>query len=107
MAWKIEYLDEAVDDLSKLDHSQLLHVLKAIEKVSKNPLPSNEGGLGKPLGHHSALQLTGYMKIKLLNQGLRVVYRLVREYRVMRIIVISVRNDDQVCKLAQKRIEQP
>ncbi|WP_242843551.1 AbrB/MazE/SpoVT family DNA-binding domain-containing protein [Thermincola ferriacetica] len=29
-------------------HSQRLQVLKAIDKVSDNPLPQNEGGYGKP-----------------------------------------------------------
>lgn len=47
------------------------------------------------------------MKIKLLNQGLRIVYKLVREYGVMRIIVISIRDDEQVYKIAQKRIDPP
>lgn len=34
MGWRIEYLNDAVKDLKKLDHSQKLQVLKAIEKVS-------------------------------------------------------------------------
>ena len=46
--WKIEYLREAVEDLKKLDHSQRLQVVKAIDKVSENPLPQAEGGFGKP-----------------------------------------------------------
>lgn len=48
--WQVEYLKEAVEDLKRLDHSQRLQVLKAINKVSSNPLPQNEGGYGKPLG---------------------------------------------------------
>jgi mRNA interferase RelE/StbE len=63
--------------------------------------------MGKPLGNHSTMRLSGYMKIKLLNQGLRIVYKLVREYGVMRIIVISIRDDEQVYKIAQKRIDPP
>jgi mRNA interferase RelE/StbE len=42
MAWTIEYLKEAEKDLLGLDHSQRLQVLKAIEKVSENPLPNHE-----------------------------------------------------------------
>jgi mRNA interferase RelE/StbE len=41
---------EAVEDLKKLDNSQRVQVIKAIEKVSKNPLPQSEGGFGKVLG---------------------------------------------------------
>ena len=32
MAWAIEYFKEAQKDLAKIDHSQKLQVLKAIEK---------------------------------------------------------------------------
>ena len=41
-----------------------------------------------------------------LNLGLRVVYKVVRENSVMKIIVVSARADDEVNILAQKRIEQ-
>lgn len=103
--WEIEYIPAALEDLRSLDRSQQLQVLKAIEKVSANPLPNSEGGLGKPLGSHSGANLTGYLKIKLLKLGLRVVYRVVRENNVMRIIVISVRDDETVYKLARDRIK--
>jgi mRNA interferase RelE/StbE len=102
MAWTIEYLKEAKTDLQELDHSQQLFVLKAIEKVSTNPLPSTEGGLGKPLRN----ELAGYLKIKLVRLGLRVVYRLIRDKQSMRIIIISVRSDEKVYKLAQERIRK-
>jgi hypothetical protein len=38
--------------------------------------------------------------------GLRVVYRLSRTRQEMRIIVISVRADNEVYELAQKRIQE-
>ena len=104
-SWRIEYIPAALEDLRSLDRSQQLQVLKAIEKVSANPLPNSEGGLGKPLGSHSGANLTGYLKIKLLKLGLRVVYRVVRENNVMRIIVISVRDEEAVYKLAKDRIK--
>lgn len=106
MKWKIEWLKEALKDLKLLDNSQTLQVLKAIDKVSENPLPSNEGGYGKPLGNKSNTNLTGYLKIKLLKLGIRVVYRIVREHDIMRIIVISIREDDTVYKIAVDRIEK-
>lgn len=103
--WSIEYIPEALEDLKSLDKGQRLQVLKAIEKVSANPLPNTEGGLGKPLGSHSGNNLTGYLKIKLLRLGLRVVYKVVRENNVMRIIIISVRDDEAVYKMAKERIK--
>lgn len=102
--WDVKYMEEAVDDLKNLDNTQRIQVLKAIKKISKNPLPNTEGGLGKPLGNHAALQLTGYQKIKLKNAGLRVVYSVVRDQKTMRIIIISVRDDDKVYKIAQDRV---
>lgn len=44
MAWAIEYHELAKKDLLKLDKTQRMQVLKAIEKVSQNPLPNYEGG---------------------------------------------------------------
>jgi mRNA interferase RelE/StbE len=101
--WVVEYTEEAATDLKELDRSQQISVLKAIEKVSTNPLPYTEGGYGKPLGNHLSGNLTGYMKIKLLKLGLRVVYRLVRERNIMRVIIISIRDDDTVYKMTQER----
>ncbi len=103
--WSIEYTKEANDDLMDLDRTQQLLVLKAIKKVSSNPLPNSEGGLGKPLGNHLSAKLAGYQKIKLKKAGLRVVYRLVMDDHIMRIIIISVRDDDTVYKMAQDRIK--
>jgi mRNA interferase RelE/StbE len=106
MAWVVEYIKEAEADLKELDHSQQLHVLKAIKKVSTNPLPNTKGGYGKPLGSHLSSNLVGYLKIKLLKLGIRVVYQLVEKKGTMRIIIISVRDDEKVYKLAQERIKK-
>jgi len=103
--WKVEYSKEAVKDLKSLDNSQKVQVLKAIDKVCINPLPNYEGGYGKPLGNKSNTNLTGYFKIKLLRLGIRVVYGLIREHGVMRVIVISVRADDTVYEIAVDRIK--
>lgn len=106
MAWVVEYITEAEADLKGLDHSQQLLVLKAIKKVSANPLPNTKGGYGKPLGSHLSSNLVGYLKIKLLKLGIRVVYQLVEEKGTMRIIIISIRDDEKVYRLAQERIKK-
>ena len=106
MGWRILYFKEAKKDLLKLDHSQRLQVLKAIEKVSENPLSIYDGGYGKPLGNNSTTKLASYYKIKLLKLGIRVVYGLIKEDEIMKIFVISIREDDVVYKLAQKRIKK-
>jgi len=104
--WFVEYTEEAAKDLEALDYSQQLYVLKAINKVAENPLPNSEGGLGKPLGNHLTGNLSGFLKIKLLKQGLRVVYRIVKDQEIMRIIIISVRDDDTVYRIAMTRLNK-
>lgn len=104
--WKVEYLKESLEDIERLDQSQRLQVVKAIAKVAVNPLPQAEGGYGKSLSNKVDTHLAGYCKIKLLKQGLRVVYKVVRENSIMKIIVVSARSDNQVYLLAQKRIEK-
>lgn len=106
MSWTIEYFKQAEKDLDNLDHSQQLQVAKAIRKVSVNPLPIAEGGFGKPLGNKNNQNLTGCLKIKLKAQGLRVVYGLVREAKIMKIVVISIRADDTVYKTATERLKK-
>lgn len=105
MQWTVAYTKEAELDLKSLERTQQLQVLKAIKKVSVNPLPNTEGGYGKPLGNHMSSKLAGYMKIKLLKLGLRVVYGIERQGKIMRIIIISVRDDEAVYKMAEERIK--
>lgn len=91
MAWAVEYHELVEKDLHKLDNAQRRQVLKAMEKVAQNPLPDYEGGYGKPLSNRVGSQLAGYCKIKLRKSGLRVVYGIVREQEIMKIVVVSIR----------------
>lgn len=106
MSWEVKYIPEAVDDLRRLDGSQRLLVRKAIAKVSQNPLPRDEGGLGTPLGNKGGRNLGGFLKIKLLKAGLRVVYKLVRIDDTMLVVVIGARADDEVYELAAARAQK-
>lgn len=103
MTWRIEYIKEAQRDLQKLDAHNRRIILRAIEKTAERPLPPPEG-IGKPLGHHAAANLSGYYKIKLRDLGYRVVYGLAREGNTMKVIVISVRDDEEVYREAERRI---
>ena len=90
-----------IDALPEIDLNK--PTLNEIKKVSENPLPKNENGYGNPLGHKQGKNLTGFLKIKLLRYGVRVVYLLVREKTTMRIIVIGARKNEEVYKIADKR----
>ena len=106
MKWVIIYTRHAQKDLKKLDNTQKMQVLKAIEKVSENPLPKSKGGYGKPLGNHNESNLSGFLKIKLRKTGLRIIYKLEFSDNMMKIIIISARSGDEVYTKAQERIKR-
>jgi len=103
MNWDLAYLPEASDDLDELDGSVRPQVLKGIRKVLKNPLPKVKGGYGEPLGNKGGNDLTGLYKIKFKSIGIRVVYALEEIDSVMTVIVISLRADSEVYKIAEQR----
>ena len=75
MNWQVEWLDEAKKDMRKLGKAEQIQVLKGIEKVRTNPLPTSQGGYGKPL----------------LRNG------------IMTIIVVGIRSDSDAYIKANKR----
>lgn len=101
MAWKVQIVDEARKELSKMEGSLKKQVLAGIRKVSKAPLPS-PNGYGKPLGNKNGNDLTGFFKIKYRGIGIRVVYTLVVDELCMNIIVISQRDDNYCYELVGK-----
>ena len=103
MNWKLDYLPDARKDIKNLSRTQQILVEKAIKKVKTNPLPQSEGGYGKPLGHKQGTNLTNMLKIKLRGEGLRIVYKLVRIETTMLVIVVGVREDEEVYELAERR----
>ena len=106
MGWTVDFYDKAEKEFNKLNTSPKSQVAKAIHKVSQNPLPQSEGGYGKPLSNNQSSKLAGCLKIKLKSIGLRVVYHLVREDTIMKIIIVSIRDDDEVYKEAERRIKE-
>jgi len=105
MKYTVDYTRLAKADLKELDNSQRQQVRKLIDKVSQNPLPKSEGGYGSPLGHKQGANLTELCKIKLLKLGIRVVYKLVREGEIMKIIIIAARADEEVYSIASRRVD--
>lgn len=103
MKWKIEYIKEAQRDLKRLAPYNRKIILKAIDRTAERPLPP-PNGIGKPLGNHAGTKLNGYYKIKLRDLGYRIVYQLIKDGETMRIIIISIRDDDAVYKEAERRI---
>ena len=106
MNWKLVYLPEAAKDLKNLAGNQRLMAIKPIGKVLQNPLPVTEDSYGKPLGNKQGSDLTGFLKIKLRDAGIRVVYKLIRTETEMLVIVIGARADDEVYETAQHRAKK-
>ena len=103
MSWDVQYLPEVERDIESLARNQQIAVQKAIRKVRDNPLPQSEGGYGKPLGHKHGANLTSFLKIKLRGEGIRIVYKLIRTQTQMLVVVVGVREDDEVYDIAQRR----
>ena len=103
MTWDYEFLPEAEKDVDGLSRKQQVLVEKAIQKVREKPQPKTENGYGKPLGHKRGMDLTNLLKIKLRDEGLRIVYKLIRTETKMLIIVVGVRDDDKVYEEAARR----
>ena len=58
------------------------------------------------MGHKRGRNLTGYLKIKLRGEGIRIVYKLKRTATKMLVIVIGLREDEEVYEIAQERINR-
>lgn len=106
MTWKLKYLPEAEKDFYALSRNRQIIVEKAIKKIKTNPMPQSEGGYGKPLGHKHGTNLTGYLKVKLRKEGIRIVYKLIRTESEMLVVVIGMREDDEVYEIAKNRIRK-
>ena len=103
MSGKPVYLSDSAKDLKNLAGNHRLMAVKAIGKVLQNPLPVTEGGYGKPLGNKQGNDLAGFLKIKIRDAGIRVVYKLIRTETEMLVVVIGARADDEVYETAQHR----
>ena len=106
MGWDVKYTEDAKQDLCGFDKSVQKRIVAVIKKVSKNPLPQNEGGYGKPLGNKHGIDLSNLLKIKIKKPGIRIIYTIVREAETMEVIIIGIRSDETVYKEAKKRINK-
>ena len=106
MSGKPVYLSYSAKDLKNFAGNHRLMAVKAIGKVLQNPLPVTEGGYGKPLGNKQGNDLAGFLKIKIRDAGIRVVYKLIRAETEMLVVVIGARADDEVYEMAQHRAKK-
>ena len=100
MSMEIEYHEKLLKDFKKLklSNDQLIKLRKKITDISRNPYPKSQGGLGEPLRSN----LKGLLKFR-FDDDYRVVYRIIKEDDVMKIIVVGLRTDSLVYNKAEER----
>jgi mRNA interferase RelE/StbE len=97
--YKIIFHPEAQQELISLDGSVRIIVLKQIKKLEQFPQ------LGELLGNKHGYDLTGYRKLYVNKKNIRIVYSIIEEQILVKIIAIGKREDFQVYKDANNRID--
>lgn len=101
MAYKIEFIHDAENDLENLDKSLQKEAGKKIDALSENPF------LGKPLGNKLGIDLSGFYKLYFHKKKYRIVYRILRDYvEVVEIFGIGKRDKEEIYKLVAKRLKK-
>ncbi|SJN25040.1 hypothetical protein FM115_03205 [Marinilactibacillus psychrotolerans 42ea] len=96
MVYKVEFIEEAIQDFKKLDRSQQILIRKSILKIEK---------YGMQVGEDLRGELSGCRKLKHKKAGLRVVFRETKNgLGIIQILAIGKRSDKEVYKSATKRL---
>lgn len=100
MAYKIEFITEAVEDFGRLDGSIRKKVAKKIDELAANPY------LGKPLGNLNDINLTGFYKLYTDDKKIRIVYRLLEEETIIvEIWGIGKREKSEIYQKVNRRVQ--
>ena len=85
------------EDMKKLNRSIQIQVLKKLKQLALSP------ELDKPLGNKNGLNLTGLRKVYVAKKQVRIVYEIIDDLLVVKVIAIGKREEMQVYKEAEKR----
>lgn len=101
--FKVEIATSVAKDLKKLKFSkpQITKLQQKIMEIAKNPKAKSDGGYGEPLSLKDQKDL--YLKFRFQNDY-RVLYTLVIEDHVMKVLIIGLRKDKEVYRELLKRI---
>lgn len=95
--YEIKYHPLIEEDLKQLNNSVRIEVFKKLEQVKNSP------ELGKPLGNKNGLNLTGLKKVYVAKKQVRIVYEIVDNILVVKVVSIGKREGMEVYKEAEKR----
>lgn len=97
--FEVKLIPEAVKEYRRLDGSIKKLVNVAFRKLRKSR------GTERRIKKETKLQ--GCRKIKFRKHGIRIVYRIIKgKVEIVQVIAIGKRGDDEVYKIASKRLEK-
>ena len=95
--YEIKYHPLVESDLKQLNNSVLIEVFKKLKKLQQSP------ELGKPLGNKNNMNLTGLLKVYVAKKQVRIVYAVIKNILVIKVIAIGKRESMEVYKQAEVR----
>ena len=95
--YKIIYHTLIEEDLKKINNSIKIEVFKKIEKIKQSP------ELGQLLGNKNNMNLSGLRKLYVAKKQVRIVYEIIDDILVVKVIAIGKREGMEVYKEAEKR----
>ncbi|MDD5373245.1 MAG: type II toxin-antitoxin system RelE/ParE family toxin [Sulfurimonas sp.] len=95
--YEIKYHPLVEADLEQLNHSVRIEVFKKLKKIQISP------ELGQLLGNKNNMDLTGLRKVYVAKKQVRIVYEIIDNLLVVKVITIGKREDMEVYKQAQQR----
>ncbi|MFE8698387.1 type II toxin-antitoxin system RelE/ParE family toxin [Cytobacillus sp. FJAT-53684] len=99
--FEVVFIEEARKEYRKLDGS-----VKKLVNVAIAKMQERADELGEDLTTKHGINLIGCRKIKFRNAGIRIVYRIVGDRaEIAEIITIGKREDNEVYKIAAKRLK--
>lgn len=100
MIYKVVLKTEVDEDLDDLPHREKILVFKQLKKIATSP------ELGQPLGNKAGIDLTGYRKMYADQKKIRIVYAIINEEIVVEVMAVGKRDELEVYKKAQDRLEK-
>lgn len=95
--YKIKYHPLVEEDLGQLNNSVCIEVFKKLKKIQQSP------ELGQLLGNKNNMNLSGLRKVYVAKKQVRIIYEIIDNILVVKVIAIGRREDMEVYKLSEQR----
>jgi len=95
--YELKYHPLVEEDLKQLNHSIRIEVFRKIKKIQVSPQ------LGQPLGNKNGMNLSGLRKMYAAKKQIRIVYGIVDEMVIVKVLAIGKRENMDVYRQAAQR----